>query len=145
MRAGEVCTREVYLTGPGRALAEAAQEMRRRHVGTLVVVKPAGKEVRPVGILTDRDIVCGQLARGADLHCLTVGDVMSTDLTTVGEDDDVAAVIAQLAKAGVRRAPVVNTKGDLVGIVSLDDLLPVLSKQLAGLARLIGMQSRAER
>jgi CBS domain-containing protein len=144
MRAGELCSREVYLARPGDALVDAVREMRRRHVGSIVVVEPAGKNLKPIGVVTDRDIVCGQLARGADLYCLTVGDVMSTDLTTVGENDDVAQVIKQLATAGVRRAPVVNPTGELVGIVSFDDVLPLVSAELAGLARLIGIQSHAE-
>jgi CBS domain-containing protein len=144
MRAGELCTREVYLARAGDALVDAAREMRRRHVGSIVVVESTGESVRPVGIVTDRDIVCGQLARGADLYCLTVGDVMSTDLTTVSEDDDVTGVIKRLAGAGVRRAPVVNVGGDLVGIVSFDDVLPLVSSELAGLAHLIGIQSHVE-
>lgn len=143
MRAAELCTREVYLTQPGAALAEAAREMRRRHVGALVVVEPHDdKTVRPVGIVTDRDIVCGQLNRNADIYCLFVRDVMSAPVTTVGENDELAEIINRLAMAGVRRAPVVNQAGDLVGIVSLDDVLPAVSEELATLARLIGAQSR---
>jgi len=145
MRAGDLCTREVYLARPGDALVDAAREMRRRHVGAIVVVEPTGRTVKPVGIVTDRDIVCGQLARGADLYCLSVGDVMSTDLTTVGESDDMADVIKRLAMSGVRRAPVVNRGGELVGILSFDDVLPVVSAELTGLARLIGIQPRLER
>jgi len=145
MRAGELCPREVCLARPGDALVDAAREMRRRHIGAIVVVESGPNQIKPVGIVTDRDIVCGQLARGADLYCLTVGDVMSTDLTTVREDDDVAGVIKRLAMAGVRRAPVVSRVGDLVGILSMDDVLPVVSTELEGLARLIGIQSRLER
>jgi CBS domain-containing protein len=144
MRAGELCTREVCVARAGDALVDAAREMLGRHVGAIVVIAPERNTVKPIGIVTDRDIVCGQLARGADMYCLTVGDVMSTDLTTVGEDDEVAEVIKRLAMAGIRRAPVVNGAGDLVGILSLDDVLPVVSSELAGLARLIGVQSRAE-
>ena len=144
MRAGTLCTREVYLARSGDALADAAREMRRRHVGCLVVVENAGKMAKPIGILTDRDVVCGQVRKGADLYCSTVADVMSTELTTVREDEEVADVIKQLARAAVRRAPVVNATGDLVGILSMDDLLPAVAEDLATLARLIGTQSRME-
>jgi CBS domain-containing protein len=144
MRAGELCTREVYLARPEDALAAAAREMRRRHVGALVVVEAHGKSVRPIGILTDRDIVCGQLAKSADLSCLNVGDVMTADPTTVDEDTELTETIKRLAAAGVRRAPVVNNGGDLVGILSLDDLLPEVAQQLGTLASLIGTQSRIE-
>lgn len=144
MRAGELCTREVYLGRPEDPLAVAAREMRRRHIGALVVVEARGKAVRPIGILTDRDIVCGQLRKGADLFCLNVGDVMTADPTTVDEDDDLTETIKRLAAAGVRRAPVVNSGGELVGILSLDDLLPAVAKELGALAALMGTQSRAE-
>jgi CBS domain-containing protein len=145
MRAGELCSREVYLSRASDALADAAREMRRRNVGALVVVEPRGKMVRPVGIVTDRDIVCGQITRSADLFCLTVADVMSPNPVTVGEEDDLTETIKRLAAARVRRAPVVNTAGDLVGIISFDDLLPAVAEELSTLGRLIGTQSRSER
>lgn len=144
MLTGELCTREVFLARREDPLAEAAREMRRRHIGALVVVEARGKAVRPIGIVTDRDIVCGQLAKGADLFCLNVGDVMSADPATVDEDDDLSQTIKRLAAAGVRRAPVVNSGGELVGILSLDDLLPAVARELGALAQLIGTQSRVE-
>lgn len=144
MRAGELCIREVYVARPGDPLAEAAREMQRRHVGALVVVEPQGKAVKPIGIVTDRDILRGQLSHGCDLFCLTVGEVMSTDLTTVSEEDGLGEIIRRLAVAGVRRAPVVNASGELTGIVSFDDVLPAVADELGTLARLIGTQSCAE-
>ena len=144
MRAGELCTREVYLVRRDDPLAVAAREMQRRHIGALVVVETSGKNVRPIGILTDRDIVCGQLAKEADLRCLNVGEVMTADPTTVGEYDGLTETIKSLTAAGVRRAPVVDSTGDLVGILSLDDLLPAVAEELGALARLIGTQNRIE-
>jgi CBS domain-containing protein len=144
MRAGDLCTRNVYLARRDDALAAAAWEMRRRHIGALVVVEARGQAVHPVGMLTDRDIVCGQVAKGADLFCLSVGDVMSADPATVAEEDDLSVAIKRLAAAGVRRAPVVNGSGDLVGLLSLDDLLPAVAQELGALAALIGTQSRTE-
>jgi CBS domain-containing protein len=134
----------VYLARREDPLPAAAREMRRRHIGALVVVEDREKAVRPIGILTDRDIVCGQLMKGADLFCLTVGDVMTADPTTVDEADDLAEAIKRLGAAGVRRAPVVNGDGDLVGVLSLDDLLPAVAHELGSLAALIGNQSRVE-
>jgi CBS domain-containing protein len=144
MRAADLCSREVYLAKADQPLAEAAREMQRRHVGVLVVVQTEGKISRPIGILTDRDILVGQLARKADLFCLTVGDVMTAKPITVTQNDDVTQTLQRLASARVRRAPVVNDAGDLVGILSLDDLLPAVAEEIAMLGRLIGTQSRAE-
>src|SRR3974390_793050 len=123
MNIGEVCTREVYIVTQGEALVQAAREMLRRHVGAIVVVQPEGKLVRPVGMVTDRDIVREQLSRDADLRSLKVADVMSKDLLTLPETSEVSEAIERMSSKAVRRAPVVSSSGDLVGIVSLDDLL----------------------
>jgi len=69
---------------------------------------------------------------------------MTRDPTTIAETDSLSQAIERLSAKGVRRAPVVNEAGDLVGIVSFDDLLPVLAEDLSALARLIGTQSRRE-
>ena len=95
-------------------------------------------------IVTDRDIVCGQLARQADLFCLNVSDVMTSHPVTVQETSGVAEAVGRLSARGVRRAPEVNEAGDLVGLVSFDDLLPAVAAELAGLAQLIGAQARQE-
>src|SRR5438477_11776376 len=79
MNIGHVRTAQVIVTTADRPLAEAARSMRQRCVGALVVVDAQDPKLRPTGILTDRDIVRGQLSKAADLHCLTVGDVMSRD------------------------------------------------------------------
>jgi len=78
MRIADIASAPVYITHPEQPLAAAAREMRARGVGALVVVDPRDARPRPVGILTDRDVLCGQLAQCADLHCLTVKDVMTS-------------------------------------------------------------------
>jgi predicted transcriptional regulator len=99
-----------------------AREMRRRHTGAVIVVEPWGEGVAAGRNRTDRDIVCGQLARGADMFCLTVGDVMTRNPLTVAATSSLSETVERLSARGVRRAPVVNVAGDLVGIISLDDL-----------------------
>lgn len=141
MNVGEVCSRIVVLAKANEPLAAAAREMLKHDVGALVVVDPHS-HLRVVGIVTDRDAVCGQLARGADLFCLTVGDVMTPNPLTVPESMDVSAVIEAMNARGVRRAPVLSEDGAILGIVTLDDLLPVLAEELSSLARLIGTQAR---
>jgi CBS domain-containing protein len=141
MIVGEVCSREVYFVRRDEPLAEAVREMRDRNVGAVVVATPAGEQLRPVGIVTDRDVVYGQIARQADLFCLAVGDVMTPDPLTVPESADIADAVESLSRRGVRRAPVVAADGTLVGIVTLDDLLPVVADELSSLAHLIGDQA----
>ncbi len=144
MNIGEICSREVYIVRETEPLWEAAREMLKRHVGTVVVVQPRDYVVRPVGIVTDRDIVCGQVERDADLHSLSISDVMTPFPLSVAETSGVHEAIERMKAKGVRRAPVVNDSGDLVGIVSLDDLLPVVAEELLALASLAGEQAKRE-
>jgi len=144
MKVSEICTRRVFLIRADQPLVEAAREMQQRHIGALVVVEQRDGAVRPVGMLTDRDVVCGQFAHKADLHCLTVADVMASPVTALAEQAPLDEAIATLRGHGVRRAPVVNAAGELVGIVALDDLLPAVASELNTLAELIGSQHRHE-
>ncbi len=144
MKVGEVCTRGVHVVEPGRALAEAAREMCQHHIGALLVVEPGDAKRRPIGILTDRDVLLGQLARSADLFCLTVGDVMTRDPLAVHVDMSIRSAIQTLNAMSVRRAPVLDRDGALIGIVTLDDLLPVVCSELAAIGRFLASQAKAE-
>lgn len=134
MKIAELCSSPVALAYPDQALAVAAYEMRAQDVGALVVVAREGARQCPIGILTDRDIVCGQVQKSADLHCLTVDQVMTRHPLCIRADVELTDALAALASRGVRRAPVVDDSGALVGIVTLDDLLPAIALQLKELA-----------
>lgn len=144
MNIGEVCSREVYIVRPAEPLADAVTEMHRRHVGALVVVEERPHQVHPIGVITDRDAIRAQVLRGKGLRHLTVADAMTVEPLALLETCGFHEAIGQMSARGVRRAPVVSESGDLVGIVSFDDLLPVVSEQLTALARLIGGQARRE-
>jgi CBS domain-containing protein len=144
MKVGELCSRDVRLAYRKQPLAEAAREMLAFHVGALIVTEPGAPVRRAVGILTDRDIVRGQLGRAADLFCLTVEDVMTADPLTLGTDTEVSVAIEALNAKAVRRAPVVDRTGTVIGIVTLDDLLPALAEEFRSLASLMGLQARQE-
>jgi CBS domain-containing protein len=141
MNIDDVCSRNVYCVREDQALAEVAREMSQRHIGTAVVVEPRGDKLRPVGILTDRDIVCGQVALAKDLFCLSVVDVMTPEPLTLSESSGLAESISAMKEKGVRRAPVVDSAGDVTGLVSIDDLLPALARQLGTLAKTIELQA----
>ncbi len=142
MNIGEVCTREVYMVNRGEPLRQAAQEMRRRNVGCIIVVETYGKSVVPVGIVTDRDIARALPEHPTNLAALPVADIMTPDPLVLRESESIVGAIERLRERGVRRAPVIAGGGDLVGIVSTDDLLGVISEQLASLARLVDRQMR---
>lgn len=144
MRVRDLYTPGAQVTRPDQPLAEAARTMIAGHIGSLVVVEGTGAARRPIGMLTDRDIVRGQLRRSADLFCLSVGDVMSRDPLTVTADIGVTEAIDAMHARNVRRAPVVDGAGNLLGIVTLDDLAPAVARELGELATLIGTQARHE-
>jgi CBS domain-containing protein len=143
MRVRDLYSPGAQVARPDQPLAEAARAMISGHVGSLVVVE-AGAGRRPVGMLTDRDIVRGQLRCSADLFCLTVGDVMTREPLTLPVGAEVTEAIAAMHARGVRRAPVVDGTGSLAGIITLDDLLPAVARELGELATLIGTQARHE-
>lgn len=144
MTVGELCSRIVVFAEPGMEVAEAARLMREQHVGSLVVVEEAPEGRVPVGILTDRDITVGILAKGLDPRTLRVGEVMTAEVSTVREQDDVLDALRLMRAKGVRRLPVTGAGGVLVGILSLDDVLEDVAEQMADLARAIASERKHE-
>lgn len=141
MNIGEVCSREVYIVNAGEPLLQAVYEMRRRNVGCIVVVEQRGTLVVPVGIVTDRDVVRILPEHPAGIRGVEVGGVMTPDPLTLREDESIVDGMARLRQRGVRRAPVVAQSGDLVGVVTTDDLLGIVAEQLGSLARLVERQT----
>lgn len=113
--------------------------MSQHDVGTVVVIEEREGVARPVGIVTDRDLVMRALARGEPVACL-VADVMDANLLVALEDDDVDAVLAKLRQRAVRRVPIVRRDGALAGILTLDDIIEWISEELRDAATLIERQ-----
>jgi CBS domain-containing protein len=105
----------------------------------VVVDQPNGRKVA-VGIVTDRDLAVEVMAKEVDPALVTAGDLMGRELVTVGEGSDVFETAELMRHKGVRRVPVVDDQGGLVGIVTLDDLLKIVGKQLILLAQVIGRE-----
>ena len=141
MNIGDIRTTRVIVTHPDQPLAQAALLMRENKVGSLVVLNPHDPQRRPLGMLTDRDIVRGQVFKGADLYCLTVGDVMSTNPLCLGVETSLSDGIDAMNARAVRRAPVTDANGTLVGIVTLDDVLPAVATEIHELAQLMKSQT----
>lgn len=145
MFVGKLCSRVVTVVRREESIMAAARLMRQQHVGNVVVVEVEGDAQRPVGILTDRDIVVELVAKELDLKVVTVGDAMSCDLLTLPEDMDLLEAVGEMRSHAVRRAPVVNARGMLVGIVSIDDVLGVLAELLKDLSCLVNKEQRREK
>jgi predicted transcriptional regulator len=144
MTVSSVCNYNVATIERDAGVVEAAGRMRAQHVGDLIVVaEKAGGRV-PVGILTDRDIVVAVVAKGASATALTVGDAMSAALLTVNKDNGIEHALREMRRAGVRRAPVVDAAGLLVGVLSIDDVIDHLAVQLGHIADIIRLGQQTE-
>ena len=144
MEAARICSRDVVTVPERASLLDVATLMRERHVGMVVVTRTSSGHRKVAGIITDRDIVHAQLARPATLSSLYVADFMTLDPLTVAEDDPVADAIERMRLRSVRRAPVLTSSGDLVGIISTDDLIGHVAWELGTLARAVERQPRLE-
>jgi CBS domain-containing protein len=145
MSVGEICNREVVVANREDSVLTAAQLMREHHVGDVVIVDRRNGHAIPVGILTDRDIVLELVAKSVDAQSIAVADAMSGDLLLAKEDDSVTNLVELMQNKGVRRVPVVDDKGALVGIVAVDDLVDLMAEQLSTLVGLIRREARHER
>lgn len=145
MGIGEICSRETVFATRDMTVAAAARLMRQHHVGTLVVVEEIkGDRRMPVGIVTDRDAVIEVMATGLDPNVITVSDIMDQELVTARENEGVLETMQIMRHKGVRRLPIVDQEGLLVGIVSIDDLLELLAEELSELTKIVAREQARE-
>src|SRR5579871_5750153 len=146
MNVGELCGPRVFTVREFDELSTAARLMRERHVGYLVVVEPLplNAQLKPVGVITDRDIVVSVLAKEQELRALRVGDVMTRQPVVVSEGASIEEALQKMRAIGIRRIPVVGGAGQLLGVISLDDILDALSRQLADVSGSIAAGRRLE-
>jgi CBS domain-containing protein len=143
MEVGAVCQRLVFVIRGSDEVTRAAQLMREKHVGYLVVVE-LNPLARPVGVLTDRDIVVGVVAREVDPKAVRVGDIMTVNPVMARESDSVEAALQKMRDFGVRRLPIVNYRRELVGILAMDDVLKVIAGNVQQVVNLIGNERQIE-
>lgn len=143
--AGDICKRKVTVAYENTSLVAAAQLMREDHVGALVVVADENGSRRVRGLVTDRDIVLAVVATGLDPEPLCLEDIMTTGLVTASETDALPDLMRTMRENGVRRLPVVGGQDELLGVVTMDDLLKIVGREMSLLAGLIGTEIRHER
>lgn len=144
MPIGEICNREVVIVQPEDTVLQAAKLMRQHHVGSVLVVDERNGKPVPVGIVTDRDLVVEIIAPELDPDAITVGDIMVPDFATVKEETGVFEAIQYMRSKRIRRLPVVDGEGRLIGIITLDDLLALLSEELDALVKLVAREQQKE-
>jgi CBS domain-containing protein len=119
MTCADLMTKDVAVCFTDERADVAARLMRDRNVGALVVI---GRDRHPVGIVTDRDFTLSICANAEDSYYKPVKEVMRSPVVYCVENDDVAKVTGVMTEHHVRRVPIVDAKGALVGILSADDL-----------------------
>lgn len=144
MTIGAICNREVITVQRDATVLHAAMLMRQYHVGDVVVIENRKDKTLPIGIVTDRDVVVEVVATELDTTVITVGDIMVASLAVVKESAGVLEAIQLMTSKGVRRLPVVDDDGSLIGIVALDDLLLLLAKELGALSKLVAREQKNE-
>jgi CBS domain-containing protein len=142
MRAGELCIRNVATATANESAVDAARRMAELRVGDLIVVEPRPHALpTPIGIITDRDLVVRVLARTDRAPATTsIGEVMRSGLVTATEDDDVEEIVSRMRDHAIRRIPIVDDRGGLQGILSLDDVLGWMRDQIQAATRLLERQ-----
>jgi len=133
----EFATNLVAVVEPDTSAVMVAQLMRRHHIGALVVVDALDKN-KPVGIVTDRDLVLELMAEGLDPAVFTAGDIMSVDLVKAQPEMDAMDAVLLMKKYRLRRLVIVDKAGNLAGIVTIEDVLGLLTHELAELAGDLG-------
>jgi CBS domain-containing protein len=135
MTVGKFCNREVIVARKDSSIIDVAKLMRKHHVGDIVIIDDNGDHPKPIGIITDRDIVMELIACDVPIDDVLVGDVMSFELITAEEQDSIWDVMNLMRSKGIRRIPVVNKNGNLSGILTVDDLHELLGEELNLLAK----------
>jgi len=130
---GELGTPIVVTAPPETTAARAAQMMRTHHVGSLVIVASGAASSRPLGIVTDRDLVLAVMAEGLDAALFTVGDIMSTQPVCADEQSSLLDAVALMREHSLRRLPVLDAAGRVVGVLTLEDVLDALAREFVDL------------
>ena len=125
MAVGEICSREVVYIRRDESVAAAARLMREAHVGCLVVADENNGKRMPAGMLTDRDITVAVVAPGLDAG--------------------IAEAVELMRLRGIRRFPVTDSEGSLVGLLASDDILSLLAEEISGLAGMVSREEKRER
>lgn len=145
MKIAEVCRRGAIAIASNEGISEAARLMREHHVGFLIVYQSGDDLRRPIGVLTDRDLVIEVMAKRVDPEALRVDDVMTRKPLVAIETEDLGDLLQAMRLGGVRRVPVVDVRGALTGVIAIDDVFDVITNFMCDLTGSIKHEQRVER
>ena len=137
---GNICQRDLDLVGPDDSVASAADRMRQRTVGSLIVVDGSK---HPIGIVTDRDLVIRALADAKDADTTPVSEVMTPDIVVATADTSINSALRLMRDGPFRRLPIVDQEGVLIGLVTIDDMLIRIGREFGEIGSLIELETPA--
>jgi CBS domain-containing protein len=136
---GECCRKNVMQVSPEATVMEAIELMEEKNIGCVVVTE----RDHPTGIVTDRDLVLRVLGKGRNPSAIRVRDVMTKNPMVLSGDLGLFDAIQQIRGKSFRRIPVVDGSGRLVGIITLDDMIRLLTQELSAVATVLDGQQPA--
>jgi CBS domain-containing protein len=144
MRAIDLNPSDVVTTDESTSIMDAARLMRYKGIGDIVVTRGSGSETQPIGLITDRDIVVHAIACDLDLDTITAGDLQGRELATVGPEADLTEITAAMKQYGVRRV-LIATDSELLGLISMDDVIEAMTVLLNNLSAMLLGQIQYEK
>lgn len=132
-----VCQTNVVSVSPYSTIAFVADLMRQKKIGCVIVTE----DHKPVGIVTDRDLALRVDLSNVESANHEISTIMTTEVSTIRKDTGIFEAIQVMKSSKVRRLPVVDMGGRLVGLITVDDLLRLLARELGEIARVIGNES----
>lgn len=126
----KLMTEDVTYLPSTASVLDAAKFMTSMNVGSVIVCDNDS----PSGLITDRDVVAKVIALGKDSSTTKIGEVMVSPVVTISEDKDIIDATKLMSAHGIRRLPITDVKGKLAGVISLDDVLLLLSKEMENVA-----------
>jgi CBS-domain-containing membrane protein len=126
MRVEQLMTRNIHTCGPDDSLNRATQVMWEHDCGCVPVVD---SERQLIGIVTDRDVAMAAYTQGRSIAHIRVGDIMAKRMHTCGQDEDISVAQDRMRKYQLRRLPITDATGYLVGLISLNDLALEASRE----------------
>ncbi|MBX3674255.1 MAG: CBS domain-containing protein [Burkholderiales bacterium] len=144
MRVDRVFTRSIVGVPESCDLRDAAVMMHKYHVGALLVTGDEPHDTTVVGFVTDRDIVVQAVAMDIAPREITVGEVMTPVVATIGEAADLYEALEMMRSAGIRRLVVTDDENRISGFLSLDDVVDGLAAEFASLSGIIKTERARE-
>jgi signal-transduction protein with cAMP-binding, CBS, and nucleotidyltransferase domain len=130
----ECCRTAVVTASPEASVREVARLMSESNVGSVVIMTD---DCCPIGIVTDRDLVTRVMAPDRNPKTTKIREVMTTDLVVVEENTGLYEALQCVRDKGIRRLPIVDGDGKLVGIITMDDIIRLLGQELQCMGEVI--------